>query len=85
MGRRLNITAARNRLLSLPEELAPGESIEVVRHKKTVLRIVRPQEGEGKDPFALMDREAGRLPRPKRRPPRDLSARYKEYLYGKKG
>lgn len=87
MPRRLNITAARNQLLSLPEKLAPGESVEVVRHRRTVLKIVRPglEDDETEtDPFAILDRSLSRLSRPKGLPPRNLAARYKHYLYGKK-
>ncbi len=86
MPRRLNITAARNQFLSLPESLAPGEAVEVVRHHQTVLRIIRPPlTGAGKTPFALLDQTLGNLQKPLRhRPPRSLAASYKKHLYGKK-
>lgn len=87
MPRKLNITAVRNQLLSFPERLAPGESIEVVRHRKTVLKILRPPSGEsleGKDPFDVFDQNLMKLRKSRKTPPRSLAARYKSYLYGKK-
>ena len=87
MSQRLNITAARSQLLSFPEKLAPGEFIEVVRHGKAVLKILRPSREEsleGNDPFDLFDKNIKTLPKPRKAPPRSLAARYKSYLYGKK-
>ena len=85
MTRKLNITEARQQLLSLPERLSPGETVEVVRHKKTVLKIIRPAEGaELNDPFLVFDQALSKLSPPRKKTPKDLAAHYKDYLYGKK-
>ena len=80
----MNITAARKRFLSLPEELAAGDSLEILRRGRAVLRIVRIPEPKRIDPSTLIDQALSRLPEPNGRPPPDLARHYKEYLYGKK-
>lgn len=85
MSRRMNITAARKRFLSLPEELAGGDSLEVFRRGKAVLRIVRVPEAKEVDPSLLLEEALARLPEPEGQPPADLATHYKDYLYGKKG
>lgn len=84
MTKRMNITAARKRFLSLPEDLGPGESLEIVRRGRPVLTILRVSE-EGSNPLACLEEALKSLPEPKGKPPKDLAARYKKYLYGKKG
>ena len=81
---KLNITEARKQLLDLPRILHSGESIDVVRHQKTVLRIIRVADEGEEDPLAILDRAVLNLSKPKKNPPQDLAAHYKKYLYGKK-
>lgn len=87
MTRRLNITAVRKQLLSLPESLGPGEEVEVVRHRKVVLKIVHPYAGESENPFIKLSQSLQSLETKKKRRlkiPRNLASQYKQYLYGKK-
>ena len=81
---KMNITEARRQFLSLPEKMAPGGSIEIVRHKKTILKIVRVTEGETDSALTILDQAIAALPKPKHKPPRSLAGRYKKYLYDKK-
>ena len=80
----MNITEARRQFLSLPKKLAPGESIEIIRHQKTILKIVRPLEGDTNTVLTILDQAIQSLPKPKHKPPRSLAAHYKKYLYAKK-
>jgi antitoxin (DNA-binding transcriptional repressor) of toxin-antitoxin stability system len=85
MSSKLNITEARKQLLSLPEKLSPGEWVEVMKHNKTVLRIVRAGGEEGyTSPFSILDQALTHLPKTKKSPPKSLAVHYKDYLYGKK-
>ncbi len=78
------ITAVREALLTLPEKLAPGDSVEVLRHGKTVLKILRPLPQDEGNAFDVLDECLAALAPSGRRPPKDLASRHKHYLYGKK-
>lgn len=80
----MNITEARRQFLSLPKKMAPGEFVDVVRHQKVILRIVRPIEKDKLSPLYILDEALASLPKPKKKPPFKLAANYKKYLYGKK-
>ncbi|MBI4412331.1 MAG: hypothetical protein HY541_07605 [Deltaproteobacteria bacterium] len=84
MQAKMNITEARRQFLSLPKKLAPGESVDIVRHRRTILKIVRPAEGSQNETLAILDEATAMLSEPKIRPPRSLATNYKKYLYGKK-
>ena len=84
MSKRLSITEARNRFLALPDELVPGEEVQVYRHQRPVLKVVRTGSVSGQDPFAILDSALEGLVPSQRRLPRTLAARYKTHLYGKK-
>ena len=87
MAQRLNITAVRKQLLSLPQTMVPGEFLDVIRHRRTVLRIVRTDDVGAlgmKNPFTILDEALAYVSRPKKQPPRFLARDYKRYLYGKK-
>lgn len=88
MSKTINITEARKRLLSLPEELKNDEVVDIMRHGNVVLKIFRPMpEGSsGPDPFLILDKALEELSRKKiKKPvPQDLAVHYKRYLYEKK-
>lgn len=86
MSRKLNITEAREKLLTLPDILRSGEEVQIYRHHQPVLKIVRMAgEPAEMDPFVLLDEALKNLPSPKCHAPRSLARRYKSYLYGQKG
>lgn len=88
MDKTLNITEARRDLLSLPEKLHPGESINVMRHSRPVLRIMRPQETFVNYPMNFIDSIREQLllinPANKKYLKKDIAKNYKKYFYAQK-
>ena len=86
MQKKLGITEARKKFLSLPDDLKSGEEVQIYRHHQPVLKIVRMVgEPSETDPFVFLDEALKNLPSPKRSPPKSLARQYKSYRYGQKG
>lgn len=84
MNYKLTVTEARNRFLHLPDMLKPGEAVEIYRHRKPVLTVMRTAKEADCNPFSIMAGALKTLPGPKEKVPENLASRYKYYLYGQK-